>query len=123
MSIFLWGLQGVLAAVVGMSGLGKLAQPKDKLAETYTWMQDVSKGTVWFIGLVEVVGAIGLIAPAATGIAPVLTPIAAAGLAIFSLLAAILHIRRKELRGVAIVAILFVVAAVIAWGRFGPYGW
>lgn len=123
MSIFLWILQAILAAVIGMSGVGKLVQSKDDLAEQYPWAHDFSRTTVWVIGVVEIVGAIGLIAPAATGIAPILTPIAAVGLGVFALLAAILHIRRKEGRGVLVVMVLFGIAAVIAWGRFGPYGW
>lgn len=38
-------------------------------------------------------------------------------------LAAATHIRRREPSGVAVNAVLFVLAVVVAWGRFGPYGW
>lgn len=38
-------------------------------------------------------------------------------------LAAGTHIRRKEPSGVAVTAILFVLVALVAWGRFGPYSW
>jgi hypothetical protein len=38
-------------------------------------------------------------------------------------LAAAMHIGRKELSGVAVTAILFVLAALVVWGRFGPYSW
>jgi hypothetical protein len=44
----------------------------------------------------ELLGAAGLILPAVTGIAPILTPLAAAGLAVMMLLAAFTHVRRKE---------------------------
>jgi hypothetical protein len=37
-------------------------------------------------------------------------------------LAAATHIRRKEPSGVAVNAVLFLLAAAVAWGRFGPYG-
>jgi hypothetical protein len=70
-----------------------------------------------------VLGAIGLIVPAATGIAPVLTPIAGTGLAVLTALAAGLHVRRKEQHGVQVTAVLFVFAALVIWGRFGPYSW
>jgi DoxX-like family len=123
MNVFLWLVQAVLTALFAMSGLVKLLQPKDKLVGKYPWMQDVSQATVRFIGVMEVLGAIGLIAPAASGIAPVLTPIAGTGLAVLALLAGGTHIRRKEPSGVAATAILFVLAALVAWGRFGPYGW
>jgi uncharacterized membrane protein len=123
MNVFLWIVQAILAAMFAISGLGKILQPKDKLAGKYPWMQDVSQATVRFIGVMELLGAIGLIVPAATGIAPVLTPIAGTGLAVIVVLAAAMHIRRKEPSGVAVTAILFVLAALVAWGRFGPYSW
>jgi len=123
MNVFFWIVQGLLAAMFGLSGLGKLLQPKDKLAETYPWAHDFSQPNVWFIGGIEILGAIGLIAPAATRIAPILTPIAATGLAVFAVVAAVLHIRRNEVQGVVIVAVLFALSALVAWGRFGPYGW
>ncbi|GII56271.1 hypothetical protein Pth03_46600 [Planotetraspora thailandica] len=122
MNVFLWIVQAILAALFAMSGLVKF-QPKDKLTGRYPWMQDFSQATVRFIGVMELLGAIGLIVPAATGIAAVLTPIAATGLAVMMVLAAATHIRRKEPSGVAVSVILFVLTALLAWGRFGPYGW
>jgi hypothetical protein len=85
------------------------------------WVEDFSQGTVRFIGIMELLGALGLILPAATGIAPILTPIAATGLAVMMVLAAATHIRRKEPSGVAVNAVLFLLVAFVAWGRFGPY--
>jgi uncharacterized membrane protein len=86
-------------------------------------MEDVSQPTVWFIGVMEILGAIGLIVPAATGIAPVLTPIAATGLAVIAVLAAATHVRRNEPSALVITGVLLVLTAFIAWGRFGPYSW
>lgn len=123
MNVFLWIVQAVLAAAFGMSGVMKATQPKEKLTPRLPWAADFSAGTVRLIGVAELLGALGLILPAATGIAPVLTPIAATGLAIVMVLAAATHIRRREPSGVAFNAILFVLAALVAWGRFGPYGW
>ncbi|WP_027345481.1 DoxX family protein [Hamadaea tsunoensis] len=123
MNIALWILQAVLAIMFGLSGLGKLFQPRTRLAAQYPWMTDFSDNTVKFIGLMEVLGAVGLILPGATGIVPVLTAVAAAGLALMMLLGVLLHIRRKETRGVVVAGILLILAAVVAWGRFGPYAW
>jgi uncharacterized membrane protein len=123
MNVFLWIVQAVLAAAFLMSGVMKSTQPKQKLAPRLPYVEDFSAGTVRFIGVVELLGALGLILPAATGIAPVLTPIAATGLAIVMVGAAATHIRRREPSGVAFNAVLFALAAVVAWGRFGPYGW
>jgi uncharacterized membrane protein len=121
MNVFLWILQAVLALMFAMAGVLKATQPKDKLVIRLPWVADFSQGTVRLIGIAELAGALGLILPAATGIAPVLTPLAAAGLAVIMVLAAITHARRKEPGAIAFNAALFVVAVVIAWGRFGPY--
>ncbi len=121
MNVFLWILQAVLALMFAMAGVLKATQPKDKLVTRLPWVADFSQGTVRFIGIAELAGALGLILPAATGIAPVLTPLAAAGLAVIMILAAITHARRKEPGAIAFNAALFAVAVVIAWGRFGPY--
>ncbi|MEW9533560.1 DoxX family protein [Microbispora sp. NPDC049125] len=123
MNVFLWIVQAILAALFALSGLVKLLQPKDALTGRYPWMLDFSQAAVRFIGVVELLGAIGLVAPAATGIAPILTPIAATGLAVTMALAAGTHIRRKEPAAVAVTATLFVIIALLAWARFGPYGW
>ncbi len=123
MNVFLWIVQAVLAAMFVTAGLMKATQPKDKLAPRLPWVQDFSPATVRFIGVMELLGAIGLILPAATGVAPILTPIAATGLAVMMALAVATHVRRKEPSGVAFTAVLFLLAAIVAWGRFGPYGW
>jgi hypothetical protein len=56
-----------------------------------------------------------------TGIAPILTPIAATALALVMVLAAITHARRKEPSGIAFNAVLLIALVAVAWGRFGPY--
>ena len=123
MNVFLWIVQVLLAVAFGMAGVMKATQPKEKLVEKLPWVQDYSAGTVRFIGVVELLAAIGLILPAVTGIAPILTPIAAACLAFVMVLAAATHIRRKEPSGVVVNAALFALAVFVAWGRFGPYSW
>ena len=58
--------------------------------------------------------------PAATGVATVLTPLAATGLAIVMLLAAVVHARRKEQQLIGVNVVLLVLAAFVAVMRFGP---
>ncbi|GLY79569.1 DoxX family protein [Actinoallomurus iriomotensis] len=124
MNMFLWIVQAVLAAAFAMSGLTKVALPRARLTALYPWVPDFTMATVRFIGVMALLGAIGLIAPAAAGIAPVLTPIAATGLAVLMVLAAAtVHIPRREPSAVVVNTVLFVLAALVAWGRFGPYGW
>lgn len=122
MNVVLWIVQGILALLFAAVGLQKATQRAERLAPTMPWVKDFAPATVRLIGIVELLGAIGLILPAATGIAPILTPIAAAGLAVTMVLAAATHIRRKEPSAVALNAVLLVLAGFVAWGRFGPYG-
>jgi hypothetical protein len=70
---------------------------------------------VTFIGISELAGAAGLILPLASGIAPVLTTLAALGLAIIMVLASIYHLRRKEPPTVTIVLLLL--ASFVVYGR------
>ncbi|WP_306457962.1 DoxX family protein [Streptomyces sp. SA15] len=63
----------------------------------------------------------GTVGQPATDIAPVLTPLAATGLVVVMVLAAITHARRKEPGAIAFNAVLLILAALVAWGRFGPY--
>lgn len=121
MTIVLWVLQALLAALFGAAGVMKSVQPKEKLAKNLPWVEDFSANTVRFIGVVEILAALGLILPAATRVAPILTPVAAVGLAVVMVLAAITHGRRKEMSGIITNVVLLALAVVVAWGRFGPY--
>ena len=122
MNVALWIVAGVLAVVFLASGLMKLGQPKKKIVDSgMGWAEDFSDGAVKGIGALEVLGAIALILPAALDIVPVLVPIAATGLALLMLGAAITHGRRKEPQMIVVNVVLLVLAAVVAWGRFGPY--
>ena len=121
MTVFLWVLQVALAAMFAMAGGMKVSQPKEKLQPNMPWTDDFSAGTVKLIGVMELLAAVGLVVPALTGIATWLTPLAATGLVVLMLLAALTHVRRKEPAGIALTSAVLVVAAVVAWGRFGPY--
>lgn len=123
MNVALWVVAGILAAMFATAGVMKATQPKDALAEKLPWVADFSPNTVRFIGVVEFLGALGLILPAWTGIAPILTPLAATGLAVVMALAAITHARRKEPSAIAFNLILLAAAVFVAWGRFGPYSY
>jgi hypothetical protein len=112
----------VLAAVFAGSGLLKQFVPKDKLAASgQGWTQDFSQTSIRLIGLAEILGAVGLVLPAAVHIAPILVPLAATGLVLVMVGAAIVHARRSEAMNVAVNLVLIVLAVFVAWGRFGPY--
>ncbi len=120
MNVLAWILSILLAVVNLGAGAAKLATPRSKLVQNprMAWATDFSDGAVKGIGTAEVLGAIGLILPWATGIAPVLTPIAAVGLAVLQAGALATHLRRKERQPLPLNAVLIAVAAVIAVIRF-----
>ncbi|GAA1720803.1 DoxX family protein [Kribbella yunnanensis] len=122
MNVFLWILAGVLAAFFLAAGATKLAQSRRKLLANpnMQWVEDFSAGTIKLIGAAEVLGAIGLILPAVLDIAPILTPLAAVGLAVIMLGAIVTHGRRKENQPIIINAVILVLAVVVAIFRFGP---
>lgn len=121
MTVLLWVLQVLLAAMFAVAGVMKSTQPIPELAERLPYVKDLAPGMVRFIGVAEMAAALGLILPAATGIATVLTPLAATGLVVVMALAAGFHARRGEYSAIAFNAALLVLAAVVAWGRFGPH--
>jgi uncharacterized membrane protein YphA (DoxX/SURF4 family) len=123
MNAIIWIFQILLALAFLASGVMKVSQPRAKLASRMPYVNDLSDNAVKAIGAVELLGAIGVILPAWTGIAPILTPIAATGLAIVMVGAALTHLRRKEHQAIVVNAALFAVAAMVAILRFGPYSY
>jgi uncharacterized membrane protein YphA (DoxX/SURF4 family) len=117
-NIVLWIVAGVLAAMFLLAGVMKVAMPKEKLEPTMQWSTTWSRPQLQALGTVEVLGAIGLILPRALNIAPVLTPLAAAGCAIVMIGATRTHIRMKDYKGVGMPVVLLILAIVVAAGRF-----
>jgi hypothetical protein len=118
MNTVVWIIQGILALMFVMAGVMKSTQPKEKLVKSLPWVNHFSMQTVRFIGISELLGAIGLIVPKVTGILPLLTPIAATGLAVIMILAAAHHLPKKEYKEVAFNTILLVLSAIVAIYRF-----
>jgi uncharacterized membrane protein YphA (DoxX/SURF4 family) len=114
--ITLWVLQVALALAFGMIGVTKLTtsdavliQQSGELIEKY------GVGLIRFIGIAEVLGALGLILPAALRILPILTPLAALGLAIIMGLATALHASKGE--PIVTQVAFLLLALVVVWGR------
>jgi hypothetical protein len=121
-NVALWIVQGLLALVFGASGVVKATRDRKRLLDDgITWVEGFPAWAVTAIGILEVLAAIGLVLPAVTGIAPVLTPLAAVGIALVMAGAGVVHFRRGEIAFLGVIAVLFVAAAFVAWGRFGPY--
>jgi uncharacterized membrane protein YphA (DoxX/SURF4 family) len=120
-SVVLWVLQILLALAFAAAGTVKLVQTKEALAPKMGWVEDWSPAMVKVIGALEILAAIGLVLPPAVNVLPILAALAAAGLVIVMIGAIVTHVRRQEIPGAVPSVVLLVLAAVVAWGRFGPY--
>ncbi|HKJ56319.1 MAG TPA: DoxX family protein [Nitriliruptoraceae bacterium] len=121
MNTALWITQIILALVFLGAGFVKLTKSREFLEPRMTYVEDMTDSQVTITGVVEVLGALGLVLPGLTGIAPILTPIAASGLVIVMIVAAALHVKRDEMPNIAVNVLLAAMAAFVAWGRFGEY--
>ena len=115
MNVTLWVLQVVLAVAFFAHGWVFLFPP----AETVDLMNaSIAPAFRIFIGVAEVLAAVGLTLPGITRILPWLIPWAAAGLMIVMLGATILHGMRGEVGSAMTTAILFIVATFVAYMRW-----
>lgn len=117
MNVALWIAQGLLALAFLSGGIMKAFQ-YEKVKATMPWAKDSSNAYVQFIGYSEIAGSLGLILPGAFGIATWLTGAAAVGLAVVMLLAAIVHVQRKEYQAIGINVVLLLISLFVAYGRF-----
>jgi uncharacterized membrane protein len=94
----LWLAQGILAVVFAAAGIMKLSRPKVilEVRPGMGYMTELSALQLKLIGSAEVLGALGLILPWWLARLPILTPLAAAGLAVLMIGAILTHIRRRE---------------------------
>ena len=118
MNITLWVVQILLALAFGIAGIMKVSQPIDRLEARMGWVKSVGPRGVRLIGSLEILGAIGLILPAVTGILPWLTPLAATGLVLTMIGAMFTHGRRGEYSQIGINVVLLLLALFVAYGRF-----
>lgn len=122
MNLVLWILAFVLAAVFAGSGVAKLLAPREKQIERTPYVEDFPQQIIRVIGVLEIFGAIGLLLPPLLGIVPVLASLAAAGLAITMVFAALVHLRRGDGIRAALPSMILALGSVfVAWSRFGPY--
>lgn len=118
MNIAIWALQVIAGLAFIMAGFMKVTQPIPTLAKNMTWVNSFSPPFVRFIGAAEFLGGVGLILPAATGILPWLTIVAAAGLAIVMAGAVIYHLQRNEFSLVTPSAVLLILSVLVLVGRW-----
>jgi uncharacterized membrane protein YphA (DoxX/SURF4 family) len=122
MNILLWIITSLLASLFLATGAMKILQPRQSLADRgLAWVQSFPPPTVKALGVAEVLAAIGLTVPPLVDVAPLLSPTAAVGIILLMVGAAITHLLRNEPQFMGVNAVIVLVAAVIVWGRFGPY--
>jgi uncharacterized membrane protein len=113
----LWVVQLLLAAVFLLVGYTHAAAPIEVAVQRAPWVASLPVALVRFIGVVELAGALGILLPAATRIVPMLTPLAAVGLAAIMALAIPFHLLRGETSAVLLNLGLGSLAALVAVGR------
>lgn len=121
MNVLAWVLQGLLALIFLFHGIGYSLSPEPmvrSMREQGTFPPAIPQWFQVFIGVAEILGAIGLILPSVTRVLPGLTPLAAGGLVIVTAGAIVYHARRGEYPMVAGVAVLLVVVALTGFLRW-----
>lgn len=115
--VVLWILQILLTAMLLWAGFTKLFEPIEKLSAMWPWTGQVPVAFVKFTGIVDVLGAMGLILPSLLRIKPKLTPVAAIALCVLMVCAIVFHVARGEASHIGINIVFIGVATFIAWGR------
>jgi hypothetical protein len=123
MNITLWIIAGLLAIAYLTVGKVKIVRPYESIVanRNMAWAEDVAPAGVKVIGGIEIIGALGLILPQATGVAELLTPLAACGLIAFQLGAFVTHARRKQYANLPVNVVFAAAALFVAVGRFLPW--
>jgi hypothetical protein len=110
----LWVVQGLLALLFLFAGGMKLILPLEQM----TGSVPIPGLLLRFIGVVEVLGALGLILPGLLGIRPELTPLAAAGLVIVMIGATVITLAGDAAAPALIPLAVGLLAAFVAYGRW-----
>jgi putative oxidoreductase len=121
MNTILWITQGLLAAMYLMAGIMKTFQTA-QAKERMSWAKERSDEFVRFVGVSELLGALGLILPLVTGILPWVTIFAAIGLILIQLLAIFKeHLPKKEYNVIPVNIVLVVLAVFVIVGRWSLF--
>jgi uncharacterized membrane protein len=115
--ILLWIAQILLSLCLGWAGIVKLFQPVEQLEMMWPWTGEVSPASVKLTGIIDLLGALGLLIPSLFRFKPVLTPIAAIGVILLMIAASVFHICRGEGYQIGFNSVVAVISAFIAYGR------
>jgi hypothetical protein len=115
MTVAYWIVAALLALLYLYSGGLKVLRSPDQLRPMMGWIDTLPLRLVRTIGVLEVLGALGLILPPLTGIAVGLALAAAAGLVLLQVGAISLHLRRGEAKLIGLNIVLLALAGVAIW--------
>lgn len=119
MDVALWIAQGFLfVAFLGAAFVHAVRWEQTSANPQMVWVRDIGRRNAYVIGALEAAGAIGVIAPAVTGILPILVPVAAMALALLMLSACVFHAMRREYPNIVFNLVLAAPAVFVAYGRF-----
>jgi hypothetical protein len=115
MTYVLWTVQGLLALVFLFADGIKLVLPLEVM--TQLMLVPLPGWFLRFLGVAEVLGALGLIIPGLLGIRPGLTPLAAAGLVIIMIGATVVTLAGGDVATALIPLVVGLLSAFVAYGR------
>lgn len=117
MDLLLWVVAWSLAALMLMVGMAKLTRSRGQLQEQMDWVNDFSMRSIRLIGIAELAAAVALVVPPLLGVAEFLTPLAAAGVVLLMVGAALVHVRRHENGMMLVNLVIAAMGTFIAVGR------
>ncbi|MBQ0852710.1 DoxX family protein [Streptomyces sp. BH-SS-21] len=110
-----WIVAGLLALFYLYGGGVKVVRSREGLRPMMAWVDSTPMPAVRAIGVIEVLGAIGLILPPLTGIAPWLAPVAATGFVVLQIGATGVHLRLGDRRIALNIVLLLTAAVTVCW--------
>lgn len=120
MNIALWIIQAFLCVTFLLVGGIKITQSRLKLRTLLgDWIDDFTREQIKWIGVLEIFGALGLIFPLLFNLAPVITSVAALGLAAITIGAALVNFSRVKYGDLLVNIIFCALAIFVAFGRNG----
>lgn len=115
-NIALWIAQIFVASMLFFAFYAKLLQPVEETAKTMPWVAE-QPALATIAGIADLLGALGLILPAALRIQPKLTNLAAYGGGVLMVAGIVFHLMRGEVEVIGLNIILIALLAFIVWGR------
>lgn len=113
MNLMIWVAQGLLAVTFIWAGSMKIFNPEGL---SFPWVKD-NPALVLLTGIVDLLGGITIVLPAALSIRPKLTIFAAYGIIALMTIAVIFHISRGEAKNIGFNIFILFLSVFVAWGR------